>query len=122
MSQSTSSPGLRMISLDGGEVTLPEEALQAFRASFRGPIVRPGDATYDATRAIWNAMIDRRPGLIAQCTGTTDVVRAVQLAKQHRLLLSVRGGGHNIAGLSLAEGGLLIDLSLLKGVWVDPEG
>jgi len=63
----------------------------------------------------------KRPGLIAQCTGTTDVVRAVQFARQHRLLLSVRGGGHNIAGLAVPEGGLLIDLSLLKGVWVDPE-
>jgi FAD/FMN-containing dehydrogenase len=119
---STSSSGVRMRTLDGGEVTLSEEVLQAFRASFRGPIVRPGDTSYDATRAIWNAMIDRRPALIAQCTGTTDVVRAVQLAKQHRLLLSVRGGGHNIAGLALADGGLVIDLSLLKGVWVDPAG
>jgi FAD/FMN-containing dehydrogenase len=118
---STTSSGLVMRTLDGGEVTLSEETLQAFRAGFRGPLVRPGDASYDATRAIWNAMIDRCPGLIAQCTGTADVVRAVQLAKQHHLLLSVRGGGHNIAGLALAEGGLVIDLSLLRGVWVDPE-
>jgi FAD/FMN-containing dehydrogenase len=118
---STTSSGLVMRTLDGSEATLSEETLQAFRAGFRGPLVRPGDASYDATRAIWNAMIDRRPGLIAQCTGTADVVRAVQLAKQHHLLLSVRGGGHNIAGLALAEGRLVIDLLLLRGVWVDPE-
>ena len=65
-------------------------------------------------------MIDRRPGLIARCTGTVDVVQAVRFARQHRLLVSVRGGGHNIAGLAVCEGGLMIDMSLLRGVWVDP--
>ena len=121
MSQHTSDTGLHMRTLDGDDTVIPESALQAFRGAFRGPLVRPGDATYDATRAIWNAMIDRRPGLIAQCTGTTDVVRAVQFARQHRLLVSVRGAGHNIAGLAVAEGGLMIDLSSMRGVWVDPE-
>jgi FAD/FMN-containing dehydrogenase len=65
-------------------------------------------------------MIDRRPGLIARCTGTADVVQAVRFARQHRVLVSVRGGGHNIAGLAVCEGGLMIDMSLLRGVWVDP--
>ena len=65
-------------------------------------------------------MIDRRPGLIARCTGTVDVVQAVRFARQHGLLVSVRGGGHNIAGLAVCEGGLMIDMSLLRGVWVDP--
>ena len=105
--------------LDGGTTTLVPEALDAFRAGFRGPLLAPGDAGYDETRQIWNAMIDRRPALIARCTGTADVVQAVRLAREHRLLSSVRGGGHNIAGLAVCDGGLMIDLSLMKGVWVD---
>ena len=79
------------------------------------------DAAYEETRKVWNAMIDRRPGLIARCTGTVDVVQAVRFARQHGLLCSVRGGGHNIAGLAVCEGGLMIDMSLLRGVWVDPQ-
>jgi FAD/FMN-containing dehydrogenase len=89
------------------------------RPTFRGPIFEPTDAGYDDARQIWNAMIDRRPALIARCTGTADVVAAVRLARDHQLLCSVKGGGHNIAGLAVCEGGLVIDLSLMKGVWVD---
>jgi FAD/FMN-containing dehydrogenase len=78
------------------------------------------DAPYDETRKIWNAMIDRRPGAHrARCSGTADVVRAVRFARAHRIVNSVRGGGHNIAGLAVCDGGLMIDLSLLRGVWVD---
>lgn len=106
--------------LDGGKVDVPAEAMQAFRAGFKGVVLTPEDAAYDETRRIWNAMIDRRPGLIARCTGTADVVQAVRFARQHKLLSSVRGGGHNIAGLAVCEGGLMIDLSALRGVWVDP--
>jgi FAD/FMN-containing dehydrogenase len=79
-----------------------------------------GDPEYEESRKVWNAMIDRRPGLIARCTGTVDVVHAVRFARQHGLLLSVRGGGHNIAGLAVCAGGLMIDMSHLRGVWVDP--
>ena len=75
-------------------------------------MLTPDDPAYEETRKIWNAMIDRRPGLIARCTGTADVVQAVRFARKHRLLVSVRGGGHNIAGLAVCEGGLMIDLSL----------
>jgi FAD/FMN-containing dehydrogenase len=111
---------IRLAGLDGGAVEVAPEALQSFKAVFRGPVLTPDDATYDESRSIWNAMIDRRPGLIARCTGTVDVVQAVRFARQHRLLVSVRGGGHNIAGLAVCEGGLMIDMSLLRGVWVDP--
>jgi len=114
--------GVEMKTLDGGTTTLAPEDLAAFRAAFRGPLLAPGDPGYDDARQIWNAMIDRRPGLIARCTGTADVVQAVRLAREHRLLSSVRGGGHNIAGLAVCDGGLMIDLSLMKGVWVDPVG
>ncbi|CAN5857282.1 FAD-binding oxidoreductase [soil metagenome] len=108
-------------SLDGGATTISAEALAAFRAEFHGPLLEPGDPGYEEARQIWNAMIDRKPALIARCTGTADVVAAVRFARQHRLVSSVRGGGHNIAGLAVANGGLMIDLEFMKGVWVDPE-
>src|SRR5437763_12815653 len=106
---------------DGGAVQVSPEILQAFRAGFRGPVLGPDAPEYEDTRRIWNAMIDRRPGLIVRCTGTADVLSAVRFARQHQFLVSVRGGGHNIAGLAVCEGGLMIDLSLMKGVWVDPK-
>lgn len=108
-----------ILTLDGAPAELSETDFQALRASFKGALLGPQDAGYDEVRAVWNAMIDRRPALIARCTGTADVVAAVNFARRHRLLCSVRGGGHNIAGLAVAEGGLMIDMSLLRGVWVD---
>jgi FAD/FMN-containing dehydrogenase len=110
---------LRIHTLDGAPCDLPQAELQAFRAQFRGPVITPADAAYDETRSIWNAMIDRRPGLIARCTGTADVVQAVRFAQKHRLLTSARGGGHNSAGLAVCKGGMMIDLSPMRGVWVD---
>jgi FAD/FMN-containing dehydrogenase len=101
---------------------LSPEALAAFKAGFRGATLTAADPAYDATRRIWNAMIDRRPGLILRCTGAADVVQAVKFVRQHRLLSSVRGGGHNIAGLAVCEGGVMIDLSLMRAVWVDAAG
>ncbi|HET6361738.1 MAG TPA: FAD-binding oxidoreductase, partial [Gemmatimonadota bacterium] len=109
-----------MKTLDGGTTTLATEAIDALRAAFRGPLLFPADPGYDEARALWNAMIDRRPGLIARATGTADVAAAVGFARQHGLLSSVKGGGHNIAGLAVCDGGLMIDCSLMKGVWVDP--
>jgi len=106
--------------MDGAVVQVAPEALAAFRGVFKGPVLAPQDAGYEEARKVWNAVIDRRPGLIARCTGTMDVVQAVRFARQHRLLHSVRSGGHNIAGLGVCEGGLMIDMSLLRGVWVDP--
>jgi FAD/FMN-containing dehydrogenase len=105
--------------LDGAVVQLTPEAMAAFKAAFKGPVLAPPDAGYEEARKVWNAAIDRRPGLIARCTGTMDVVQAVRFAREHRLLHSVRGGGHNIAGLAVCDGGLMIDMSLLRGVWVD---
>jgi len=106
----------------GGTVAVTAEALQAFKAGFKGAVLTAEDAAYDETRKVWNAMIDRRPGLIVRCTGTADVVQAVRFARANRLLLSVRGGGHHIAGLAVAEGGLMIDMSLMRGVFVDAAG
>ena len=111
-----------LATLDGGSHRLSQQELDGFRARFRGSLIKNGDPGYDEVRQVWNAMIDRRPALIARCTGTADVVAAVQLARTHKLLSSVRGGGHNIAGLAICEGGLLIDLSPMRGVWVDAAG
>ncbi|HLE99850.1 MAG TPA: FAD-binding oxidoreductase [Gaiellaceae bacterium] len=98
-----------------------ETALRELRERFRGALLRPGEEGYDEARRIWNGAIDRRPALIARCAGADDVVEAVRFARQHDLLVSVRGGGHSIAGHSVCDGGLVIDLSLMKAARVDPE-
>ncbi|MEQ1893225.1 MAG: FAD-binding oxidoreductase [Planctomycetota bacterium] len=107
--------------LDGAKVTISQQELLAFKASIGGQVLTAEDAEYEAARKLWNGMIDRRPAWIVRCSGAADVVRTVQFIRQHGLLSSVRGGGHNIAGLAVCEGGLVVDLSRLRGVWVDPE-
>lgn len=107
--------------LTGETRAIDESALEAFRATLRGHLITPESAGYDEARTIYNAMIDRRPALIARCTDVADVVRAVGFAREHGLLVAVRGGGHNGPGLSLCEDGLVIDLQDLRGVRVDPE-
>jgi hypothetical protein len=102
------------------ESRLDDQAVQQLRAELRGPVLGEGDAGYDATRRIWNGLIDRRPALIVRCHGVADVVDALRFARQHDLRLSVRGGGHNVAGNAVCEGGLMIDLSLMRSVHVDP--
>jgi FAD/FMN-containing dehydrogenase len=105
----------------GGQTTLDEETIQAFRSGLRGGLVTKDDAGYDEARALWNAMIDRRPALIARCAGAADVIQSVKLAREKDLLFSIRGAGHNIAGKATCEGGLMIDLSGMRDVRVDPE-
>jgi FAD/FMN-containing dehydrogenase len=101
-------------------VALDPEAVQAFATTVRGRVLTPGDAGYDDARAIWNGLIDRSPALIVQCTGAADVVDAVNFAREHDLLVSIKGGGHNVAGNAVNDGGLMIDLSGMRGVRVDP--
>ena len=113
-------PGGIMLKLNGQPVELPTETLDTFRASLRGDLLTPDSPGYDDARSVWNAMIDRRPALIARCSGTADVVAAVNFARDNGLLSSVRCGGHNIAGQAICEDGLVIDLSRMNGVWVDP--
>ena len=88
--------------------------------TFRGPLVRPGDADYDTVRAVYNGMIDKRPRLIARCVDTADVITCVNYARDNRMLVAIRGGGHNGPGLGTCDDGLMIDLSLMKGIRVDP--
>src|SRR5262245_7607627 len=104
------------------EVTpVADETLAAFRTAMRGPVLVPGDAGYDEARKVWNGMIDRRPAVIARCTGNADVIAAVHFGRERGLLVAVRGGGHNVAGMAVCDGGLMIDLSLMRGVYVDAQ-
>lgn len=98
---------------------LDERTVNELRARMRGVVLTPLDEGYVSARRIWNAMIERRPGVIARCTGPEDVRTAVTFAREHDLLISIRGGGHNIAGLALCDDGLTIDLSMMKHVKVD---
>ena len=95
--------------------------LELLRGSLRGPVIGPDDEGYDAARAIWNGAIDRRPACVARCTGVADVVAAVRIARERGLLVAVRSGGHGVGGHALCDGGLVIDLSPMKGIRVDPE-
>jgi FAD/FMN-containing dehydrogenase len=92
----------------------------ALRHGFRGALLRPGEEGYDDARRVWNGAIDRRPALIARCAGADDVVAAVRFARERGLLVSVRGGGHSVAGLGVCDGGLMLDLSLMRTVSIDP--
>jgi len=94
--------------------------LATLRPRLVGPFLMPGDPAYDATRLIWNGMIDRRPAAIARCLGVADVLACVHFARENGYPFSIRGGGHNISGLAVRDGALMIDLSLMRGVWVDP--
>lgn len=97
-----------------------QSTVEKFRASLRGELLGPGEAAYDEARKVWNAMVDKRPALIARCAGAADVVQSVKFAREHDLAVSIRGGGHGIAGNAVAEDGLMIDLSPMKGMRVDP--
>lgn len=100
---------------------LEESAITSLQAGLRGELIQPGDESYEDTRTVYNAMIDRRPRLIVRCTDVADVRTAVEFARENELLLAIRGGGHNGAGLGVVDNGLVIDLSSMKGIRVDPE-
>jgi len=104
----------------GGEIALGARAVAAFGARLRGQLLRPDSTGYEAARKVWNGMVDKRPALIARCADVGDIVDAIKFAREHELLASVRGGGHNIAGKALCDGGLTIDLSAMRSVRVDP--
>lgn len=103
-------------------IALKEIAVQEFHSSLRGELIGPADAAYEEARKVFNAMIDRRPGLIVRCVDVADVISAVNFAREENLLLSVRGGGHGVPGFATNDDGLVIDLSRMKGIRVDPQG
>jgi FAD/FMN-containing dehydrogenase len=111
---------IRIVTTEGADTILEEATVQKFADNLRGWLLQPGGGGYDEARRVWNGMIDRRPALIARCAGPADVIAAVRFVREHGLLVSVKGGGHNITGNAVCEGGLMIDLSPMKGVRVDP--
>lgn len=100
---------------------LSEVNIDEFKKQFTGEVILPEDAGYDEVRQIWNAMIDRKPALIVRCATSEDIVQAIEFGRTQHLLISIRGGGHNIAGNAVCDDGLMIDLSLMKGVEVNPD-
>ena len=110
----------RFLTTTGAEKALDDLVLDKLGSRLRGSLVRPGDHDYDRVRKVWNGIVDKRPTLIARCAGAADVVECVRFAREHGLLVSVRGGGHNYAGKSVCEHGLMIDLGPMKGIRVDP--
>src|SRR5262252_2739392 len=102
-----------------GMASLQATQIEKLKEGFGGEILLPQDGAYEEARKIWNAMIDKRPAVIARCANTQDVVRAVNFARDNSLLLAVRGGGHNIAGNALCDDGIVVDLSLMKAAKVD---
>lgn len=112
---------MRATTTQGREIDLKRDTIDGLKMRLRGPVFLPGDIGYEESRTVWNAMIDRRPAAVARCLGGADVIAGVQFARDNDILLCMKGGGHNIAGLAAADGALMLDLSLMRGVWVDPQ-
>lgn len=110
---------IEVVTLSSGRKTLSESVLEEFRDGLRGELVLPQSPDYEEARKIWNGMIDRHPALIVRSLGASDVINAVNFARENNILLAVRGGGHNVAGNAVCEGGMVIDFSLMKSVRVD---
>jgi FAD/FMN-containing dehydrogenase len=108
--------------IPGKEECMPSLNLDSLRSRFRGEIIQPGDPSYDSARKVYNAMIDKRPAVIARCVDSADVMAAVDFGRENKLLTAIRGGGHNGGGLGICDDGLVIDLARMRGVRVDPVG
>ena len=111
---------IKIKKLDGSDFELKQEVLDSLKMRLRGPLLLPGNLGFDESASVWNGMIHRTPALVVRCLGVADVIECVRFAREHDLLLCIKGGGHNIAGLAIAEGALMLDMSLMRGVWVDP--
>jgi len=111
---------VQAVTLSGKTTLITAAAVKDFAANLHGRLLSAGDSDYDQARRLWNRMIDRRPALIARCSGAADIARAVSFARERELLVAVRGGGHSFPGYSMCEGGLVIDLSSMHGVRIDP--
>lgn len=112
---------LTVISDDGTQISLDQKIFDEFETNLKGRLITASDTDYDEVREIWNGMHNKRPALIAQCTGVADVITCVNFARENNILVSIRGGGHNVSGSASNDGGLMIDLSIMKGIRVDPE-
>ncbi|HET9233129.1 MAG TPA: FAD-dependent oxidoreductase, partial [Candidatus Eisenbacteria bacterium] len=107
-------------SRDNKTSKIEQGRIDDFAKGLRGSLVTPGSLEYESARTVWNAMIDRRPAAIVRCQGAQDIMRTVRFASEHDLAFSVRGGGHNVAGNAVADNGLMIDLSPMQSVRIDP--
>ncbi|MDQ3697357.1 MAG: FAD-binding oxidoreductase [Gemmatimonadota bacterium] len=112
---------MRAKTIDRREIELKQEMLDRLKICLRGPVFAPGDVGYEESRTVWNGMIDRKPAVVARCLGIADVIECVLFARGNNLLLCIKGGGHNIAGLAAADGALMLDMSLMRGIWVDTQ-
>lgn len=112
---------MRARTLTDNEVDLKQDVIDSLKMRLHGSLLVPDDHGYEETSTVWNAMIDRKPALVARCIGNADVIECVRFAREHELLLCIKAGGHNIAGLAVADGALMLDLSLMRGAWVDTE-
>jgi hypothetical protein len=113
-------PDLKATTITGANIILTQAPVGELRKSLRGELVFPGEAGYDQARSLWNALFDNKPALIVRCAGASDVISAIHFARTNRIPVAVRGGGHNVSGSGPCEGGLLIDMSRMKSVRVDP--
>jgi hypothetical protein len=105
----------------GTQIDIETETIQQFTTRIRGTLIQPHDGSYDEVRKVYNAMHDRHPALIVQAAGVADVIATVEFSQKHDLLLAVRGGGHSAAGFGTCDGGLVLDLSRMRGIRVDPQ-
>ena len=112
---------LSITSKDGTSKFIPIDKIDNFKEKVHGELITPTNDRYESARKLWNGMIDKKPALIARCKGVADVITAVNFSKEHNLLFSIRGGGHNVAGTAIAEWGLVVDLSAMRSISVDPE-
>jgi FAD/FMN-containing dehydrogenase len=112
---------VQLQTVQGTEVELDPAAIDGLRAALRGLVLMNGDSGYEDSRTVWNAMIGRSPALVARPLGTADVIAAVRFAREHDLVLCIKGGGHNIAGLATADGAMMLDMSAMRGAWTDVE-
>ena len=112
---------MKFKTIDGSEIDLKQEILESLKLRLKGPVLTSGDIGFEESRTVWNGMIDKKPAIVVRCLGTADVIACVQFVREHNLLLCIKGGGHNIAGLAVADGALMLDMSLMRGVIVDPQ-
>jgi len=111
---------MKIKTLDDNEIDLNQDTIESLKRRLRGQVLIPGDIGYEESRTVWNGIIDRRPTFIVRCLGTADVIACMQFVREHKLLICIKGGGHNIAGLGTADGALMLDMSLMRGIMVDP--
>ncbi len=112
---------MKVKTMDGGEVDLKQEILDNLKLRLKGQVITSGDIGFEDSRTVWNGMIDKKPAMVVRCLGTADVIACMQFVREHNILLCIKGGGHNIAGLATADGAMMLDMSLMRGVIVDPQ-